>query len=110
MTLAGRFAETFVGCELLKQIEWSESKPSLLHYRGGSGAEVDFVLEEGARRVAGVEVKPARTIGKEDFRRLSSLAEDAGSRFVGGVVLYTGSECIPFGAKNWAVPISLLWQ
>jgi len=34
--LAGRFLESFVGCELLKQIEWSENKPVLLHYRSAA--------------------------------------------------------------------------
>ena len=110
LTLAGRFIETFVGCELLKQIEWSESKPALLHYRTGAGAEVDFVLEAGARRVTGVEVKLAQTLKKEDFRGLKSLAADTKSRFAGGVVLYSGSQCIPFGDGLWAIPFSCLWE
>ncbi|MBU8913182.1 MAG: ATP-binding protein [Spirochaetales bacterium] len=110
MVLAGRFVETFVGCELLKQIEWSESRPALLHYRTASGTEVDYVLEEGARRVAGIEVKLSRTIRKEDLRGLRSLAEDAGSRFVGGILLYTGDLCIPFGNNLWALPMGCLWE
>ncbi len=110
VTLAGHFIETFVGCELLKQIEWSKSKPAFLHYRTGSGAEVDFVLEEGGRRVAGVEVKLAQTIRKEDFRGLRSLAEDAKPRFAGGVLLYSGSQCIPFGDGLWAIPFACLWE
>lgn len=109
VTLAGRFIETFVGCELLKQFEWSESKPAIMHYRTGSGAEVDFVLEEGGRRVAGIEVKLARTLKQEDFRGLRSLAEDAKSCFAGGVILYSGEQPIPFGDKMWAIPFASLW-
>ena len=110
VTMAGRFIETFVGCELLKQIEWSKSRPALLHYRTGSGSEVDFVLEEGASLVAGVEVKLAHTLKKEDFRGLRSLAEDAKSHFTGGVLLYSGSQCIPFGNGLWAIPFACLWE
>jgi predicted AAA+ superfamily ATPase len=107
--LAGRFLETFVGCELLKQIEWSERKPVLLHYRTGAGAEVDFVLEAGGRRVVGLEVKLSATLKPDDFRGLRSLAGDAKSRFVAGVLLYTGEQTLPFGENMWAVPISGLW-
>ncbi|WP_201774641.1 ATP-binding protein [Kiritimatiella glycovorans] len=108
-TLAGRFIETFVGGELIKQIEWSRNRPALLHYRTGGGAEVDFVLESGGR-ICGVEVKLAQTLKRNDFRGLNSLAQDAGARFTGGVLLYTGREIIPFGANLRAVPVSCLWQ
>lgn len=108
--LAGRFLETFVGGELLKQIEWSMHKPRLLHYRTGAGAEVDFVLETGGQRVAGVEVKLAATLKTEDFRGLRSLSGDAKSRFSAGVLLYAGEQVIPFGGNLWAVPISGLWN
>jgi predicted AAA+ superfamily ATPase len=107
---AGRFAETFVGAELAKQIEWSERKPRLLHYRTGAGAEVDFVLETGDQRVAGVEVKLQATLRAEDFRGLRSFAEDAGSRFAAGVVLYAGEQTIPFGGSLQAIPITALWR
>jgi predicted AAA+ superfamily ATPase len=110
MTLTGHFIESFVGCELLKQIEWSVSRPIMLHYRTASGMEVDFVLEEGAQRVAGVEVKLSQTVKAEDFRGLQSLAADAKNNFVGGVVLYSGTRCIPFGDGLWAVPFSCLWE
>jgi predicted AAA+ superfamily ATPase len=109
IALAGRFAETFVGCELLKQIEWSERRPALLHYRTGAGAEVDFVLEGEGHRLVGIEVKLARALGAEDFRGLRSLAEDAKLRFAGGVVLYTGDRVLPFGDRFWAVPLDGLW-
>ena len=108
--LAGRFIETFVGCELLKQIEWSESRPSLLHYRTAGGAEVDFVLEAGGRRVAGIEVKLAKTLKSGNFRGLHSLAADAKSHFASGVLLYSGAQCISFGDRLWAVPFDCLWD
>jgi len=106
---SGRFLETFVGCELLKQIEWSETGPALMHYRTSGGAEVDFVLEEGGRRVVGVEVKRSKTVTSSDFDGLKALAGDTKSRFTAGIVLYGGEEALPFGDRLWALPIHHLW-
>ena len=41
---------------------------------------------------------------------LRHLAERAGDRFQSGLVLYTGTESLPFGEGIWAVPMSALWQ
>jgi hypothetical protein len=107
--LSGRFLETFVGCELLKQIEWDSCKPALMHYRRAAGQEVDYVLEEGAGRVVGIEVKSSHTVTNNDFTGLRCLAEDAGANFAGGVILYSGDKVVPFGSHLWAVPIAEMW-
>lgn len=52
LTMAGRFIETFVGLELLKQIDWSENEFSLLHYRTAAGREVDYVIEDAANALS----------------------------------------------------------
>jgi predicted AAA+ superfamily ATPase len=92
-----------------KQAEWGESRPALMHYRTAAGEEVDFVLEEGGRRVAGIEVKSSHAVSTQDFSGLRSLAEDAGKQFAAGVVLYAGEKMVPFGPHLWAAPISELW-
>lgn len=107
---SGRLLENFVGSELLKQASWDPDKPSLLHYRTAAGREVDFVLEAGGGRLAGIEVKSAVSVGAGDFAGLRSLAEDAGKRFVAGVVLYRGNEVVTFGPGLWALPIRHLWM
>ena len=66
--------------------------------------------EQGIGRVAGVEVKAAATVHDADFRGLRKLRQSAGSRFVGGVVLYDGSAVIPIDEHLSAVPIRLLWE
>ncbi|MGH7947433.1 MAG: DUF4143 domain-containing protein [Opitutaceae bacterium] len=43
--MAGAALETFVAGELTRQIGWSETRPSLCHYRTHGQQEVDFVLE-----------------------------------------------------------------
>lgn len=50
--------------------------------------EVDLVLERGTHEGAGVEVKAAATVTTADFRGMKKSASAAGTRFVGGVVLY----------------------
>jgi hypothetical protein len=37
------------------------------------------------------------------------MSESLGPRFHWGIVLYTGSEGIPFGKNMQALPVSALW-
>lgn len=69
-TYLGPLVENFVGMELMKQSECSDSRPRLYHYRSQSGAEVDYVLETPDGRVVGVEVKSSGTIRSNDARGL----------------------------------------
>jgi len=94
--------------DLKRQASWHETPVTFHHFRNRDGADVDIVLEEGAGRVAGVEVKAAATVTAGDFRGLRRLREAAGRRFVGGVVLYDGETSAPFGDGLFAVPIRYL--
>lgn len=108
--LLGRLLENFVIMELRKQLSWSKAQPHMLHYRSVAGQEVDLVLEDPSGRVVGVEIKASATIGPGDFRGLRALAQDTGARFHRGVLLYTGTESVPFGARLHALPVSALWR
>jgi hypothetical protein len=68
------------------------------------------VLEDSRGRVVGIEVKAGATVGAGDFRGLDVLAETAGRKFHRGVVLYAGSESVPFGARRHALPFRSLWE
>ena len=107
--LGGRFLETFVGNELLRQREWHGCQAALYHYRSVSGREVDFVLENADRAVVGVEVKSSGAVRPGDFSGLRQLAADIGTRFVAGVVLHPGVRAVPFGPGFWALPLQELW-
>ena len=98
-TLLGHVLENFVAMELTKQLGWSQSRSKLFHFRTAAGTEVDFVLENPAGQLVGIEVKSAKTIQAKDFRGLKALADLTGDRFQGGFVLNTGSTIVPF-AKN----------
>ncbi len=107
-TLAGGLLENFVYMELRKQSSWSETQPEFFFWRTVSGQEVDIVLEDRAGRLVGIEVKAGATLGRADVRGLQAMAAAAGKRWIRGVVLYTGTEVIPFEANLHGAPISQL--
>jgi predicted AAA+ superfamily ATPase len=108
--LAGEIVENFVMMELRKQSTWSATQPELFYWRTASGQEVDLVLEDRAGRVAGVEVKASATLSANDIRGMRALESAAGKHWVRGVVLYTGSQVIPFSANLHGIPIGNLWE
>ncbi len=108
--LYGPLLENYVVMELRKQASWSQTEPALFHFRTQNGSEVDIVLESPAGALVGLEVKASSTVTASDFNGLRILAEETGPRFHRGIVLYQGSEVIPFGPKLLAVPITRLWQ
>jgi len=108
--LMGKVLENFVVSELKKQATWSKTVTNLYHFRTSGGDEVDVVLENNGGSIVGIEVKLAEKVAPQDFKGLSYLQEKSGTRFVAGVVLYTGSQVIPFGERLWAMPVSMLWR
>lgn len=109
-TSFGLALEGFVGIELAKAVDLAPGTPRLMHYRTSKGVEIDFILETADGRVAAIEVKASSTVEAADFRRFDGLRETLGSRFVRGVVFYTGDRVLPFGDRVQAWPVSLLWR
>jgi predicted AAA+ superfamily ATPase len=108
--LAGMLLENFVVMELRKQTTWSGVQAEVLYWRTASGQEVDVVLEDRAGRIAGIEIKAAATLSGSDVRGLQALANTAGKNWLRGVVLYAGSEVVPFSSNIHGVPMSRLWM
>jgi uncharacterized protein len=108
-SLAGALLENFALMELRKQAAWSQAQPQLFYWRTASGQEVDLVLEDAVGRLVGVEVKASSTLSGSDVRGLQALAGVAGKRWLRGVVLYTGTEIIPFAGNLHGLPLGLLW-
>lgn len=109
-TLLGGLLESFVAMELVKQSGWNADPPALYHFRTHEGDEVDLVLERRGGALVGIEVKSAATVSAADFKGLRALADIAGERLQRGIVLYTGSEIVPFGARLFALPVEALWR
>jgi uncharacterized protein len=108
--LFGQLLETFVFQELRRQASWRDEPIGFFHFRDKDGAEVDIVLERGARELVGVEVKASATVTVADFRGMRKLREAAGKRFAAGVVLYDGEITASFGDRFFAVPLRTLWE
>jgi predicted AAA+ superfamily ATPase len=106
----GALLETFVFAELAKLVTWSEAHHVLNHYRDKDGEEVDVVIERDDGGVIGVEVKASATVDAKDFSGLRRLAAACGSAFRFGVVLFDGTQTVPFGERLVAAPISCLWS
>src|SRR3990172_5613244 len=106
----GPLLESFVVQEVRKLLGWSRQAATPYHFRTAIGQEVDLVLEAPGQRIAGIEVKASSNVSQGDFSGLRALAETAGDKFVGGVVLYLGEQRLPFADKLWALPIAVLWE
>jgi len=106
----GPLLEGFVAMEIARQLTWSSVRAELFHYRTKDKVEVDIVLENRRRQVVAIDVKAAATVRAEDFRGIRHLAERLGDDLLTGIVLYTGTQTLPFGPRFRAVPISALWE
>ena len=104
----GQLLETFVLQELRRQASWHQAHVSFHHFRDKDGAEVDIVIEQGATKVAGIEVKASGTARPSDLRGLRKLRSALGTKFACGVVLYDGETTVPFGDRLYAVPVRRL--
>ena len=106
----GKSLENFVVSELKKQATWSKVKVQIYHFRTTSGEEVDIVLENRSGDIVGIEIKNSEKITQEDFKGLRYLKEKGKDRFLKGIVLYTGSQALPFGENLYTLPINSLWE
>ena len=107
---AGKIVETFVFNELSAQIDL-DYHYSLSHYRDRENREIDFVVQNDAGGILGIEVKAGSAVSREDCRHMTwfknNIAKDG--HFV-GVVLYTGETTLPLAKDIFAVPIAALWN
>lgn len=108
-TVTGRAYETFMAMELSRLLPFTDVAPTVRHWRDHHGHEVDIVLEDRRGRIIGIELKAGATVGPSDLRGMRRLQELAGERFVAGIVLTTGRQTLPFGARTWVVPMQALW-
>lgn len=107
----GGMLESFVVQQLICQSGWCDNELRFSHYRDKDQLEVDLVIEQDDR-LWGVEVKKSASIQGRDARGLARLAEQAGSSWKGGILLYTGTSTLPLAdvPNAYAVPMNQLWQ
>jgi predicted AAA+ superfamily ATPase len=105
----GPLLETFVVTEVVKQLGWSDTVAEISHYRTADGVEVDLVLEASDGRVAAIEVKASASASAGAARGLRHLRDRLGSRFVGGLVLTTGTQAQRIDDRIAVAPVDELW-
>jgi predicted AAA+ superfamily ATPase len=107
-SLFGPLLESFVYSELLKLSAWADEGVTLFHYRDRDKFEVDFVLENAAGQILGIEAQAAASVSRRDFGGLERVASAAGRAFVQGIVLYEGAQTLSFAENLRAVPVPAL--
>jgi len=96
--------------EIMKQFGWLDDSCTLTYYRDKDKNEVDFVIENAAGELVGIEVKSAASVSGSDFKGLKKLADATGTALKHGVVLHDDGELsLPFGERMYAALISCLW-
>jgi predicted AAA+ superfamily ATPase len=96
--------------ELLRQCGTSAVDYRLGHLRERNGLEVDLLVELPDDTVYGIEIRTAAGFRPHQFRSLEALADRAGSRFRGGIVLNTAPVGFKYRPGMWGLPISALWE
>jgi len=109
-THMGKIFENFVVGELKKQATWSKTTVNLHHFRTLRGEEVDLILEDRSGNIVGIEIKSNERVGADDFKGLKYLQDKMPDKFVKGIVMYIGSQCLPFGKDLWTLPVNALWE
>ena len=107
--LFGHLLENFVATEIIKQLSNGDTKAELYHFRTSDGKEVDFILEKPDGSAFAIEVKRSESVNIADFKGIMEFASLTKNDFIGGVVLYSGKDAVPFGKNLWAVPFHVLW-
>ena len=108
--LFGHVLENYVAMELTKLLSFSDVNAKLYHFRTSDGKEVDFIIEKPNGNLWAIEVKSSDSVAARDFNGIKLMEEIAGKDFMGGVIIYSGKESVPFGKNLWAVPYHVLWQ
>ncbi len=107
----GGLLESYIAMECYKHLAWAAEEAEIYHFRDKQKNEVDIVLEQDNGLIIGLEVKGAASVSEHDFKGLAKLAESAGGNFRYGVVVYSGSQLLPFKINNnsfFAIPVSIL--
>ena len=81
---------------------------ALSHYRDSAKREIDFIVENASGLLLGIEVKAGSSVRSDDFVHLRWFRDNLARRKFVGIVLYTGSQTVPFGQDFHAVPLGAL--
>jgi predicted AAA+ superfamily ATPase len=105
---AGPLVETWVASELTKLMPITDHRFQLYFWRTKTGQEVDFLIERGGKLVS-IEVKWAHRIDESDIANLKRCAEDLKEKLHFSIILYSGTEIVPFTPQIVAIPFPVFF-
>ena len=103
----GKIVETWAYRELAALADFAGGY-SISQYRDSDKREIDFVIENEAGDLLGVEVKSGSSVGDSDFTHLRWFRNNLAKTSFTGIVLYSGKEVARFGNGMYAVPLGML--
>ena len=108
---SGKLIETFAFNEIMAQVDTSDGRFELFHYRDREKREIDFLIERDDNALLGIEIKAGSAVSKKDFNHMRWFQKNLvkNQTFI-GVILYTGEFPASFGNNLWAVPFGFLWS
>jgi predicted AAA+ superfamily ATPase len=108
---SGKLIETVAFNEIMAQIDASDGRYELFHYRDREKREIDFLIEREDDALLAIEIKAGSAVTKRDFTHLRWFQKNLAKKqlFI-GIILYTGEHPASFGDNLWAVPFGLLWS
>lgn len=102
--VSGAIYETMVVGEIIKWIKTMRRDVEVYFYRTRSGMEVDLLLVT-QNGIIGVEIKARRSVAPPDWRALREIAGGLGDDWLGGLVIYRGSQIMEVSEPGiWAIP------
>lgn len=105
----GKLVETWVYHELAAAVDCLDSF-TLFHYRDREKREIDFILENDAGELVGIEVKSGSLVGTDDFKHMDWVSSNlCNGRWKRSIVLHSGSDTLSFGHNRLAVPLAALF-
>jgi hypothetical protein len=99
----GVHLETLVLADLHAWAGLQTRRPEVLYWRTADNAEVDFVVEAGAKLLA-IEVKASAHVSLAHAANLRRFADEYGDACHGALLLHDGDEITRLGDRVFAVP------
>lgn len=100
--MTGALFENYVIAECYKWIHSTRDRAELYFYRTKHGLEADLIIEL-AQGILGVEIKFRADVSLHDAKALIAIREKA-ENWLGGLIVYQGSEIKKLDQDIWAVP------
>jgi predicted AAA+ superfamily ATPase len=104
--LRGPLLETLVFGDLLAWRETVTPRPDVSYWRTASGAEVDFVIEQGGT-VVPIEIKSTARPQSGDIAHLRLFLDEYKKATPHGILIHTGPRAERLADRIWAIPLSV---